>query len=127
MATKNTPVADAARGITSAKKPARASKAVLKVDAKRPSTKAAKARLDPQLSAAKGVPTATSKRGFAAATVEKKLPIHEVKTLGQLRMILADFPTSNTFTTDRKFGKDIITVSNIRGRAVAEIHSAPKK
>lgn len=67
-----------------------------------------------------------------AGTVTKQaatpgLPVHEVTTTEQLRVVLAEFPTSNSFTTDRKFGKDIITILNMRGRPVAEVHVIPKK
>jgi hypothetical protein len=116
MATKKTPIADAARGFA---KPARAPKAVMKVDAKRPSTKAAKERTDPVAVAGKAlVKAATPKRSDPSLP---GVPVVKVRTLGDLRKAILEFPVSNTFTTDQKFGTDLIHIQNIRGRTVAQI------
>jgi hypothetical protein len=121
MATKKTPIADAARGFA---KPARAPKAVMKVDAKRPSTKAAKERTDPVAVAGKAlVKAATPKRSDPSLP---GVPVVKVRTLGDLRKAILDFPVSNTFTTDQKFGTDLIHIQNIRGRTVAQIQVEKK-
>lgn len=126
MATKKTPIADAARGMTT--KPARASKAVLKVDAKRPSTKAAKERADAVAVAGKALAAATTNpmRGTAqkvrqAVGIEPTVPEHVVKNLKGLREAMDKYPKATGYSTDRKFGIDIVALHNTRGRKIAEI------
>jgi hypothetical protein len=103
--------------------PRRASKAELKVDAKRPSTKAAKERTDPVAVAGQALVKAASKRSDPSLP---GVPVVKVRTLGDLRKAILEFPVSNTFTTDQKFGTDLIHIQNIRGRTVAQIQVEKK-
>lgn len=54
------------------------------------------------------------------------VPVTKVRTLGDLRKAILEFPTSNTFTTDQKFGVDLIHIQNIRGRTVAQFQVEKK-
>lgn len=103
--------------------PRRASKAELKVAAKKPSTKAAKERTDPVAVAGKALVKAASKRSDPGLP---GVPVVKVRTLGDLRKAILEFPVSNTFTTDQKFGIDLIHIQNIRGRTVAQIQVEKK-
>lgn len=113
--------------------PRRASKAELKVDAKRPSTKRSAAKTDKVAAAldrfaedkplTKKVVSAASKRSDPSLP---GVPVVKVRTLGDLRKAILEFPVSNTFTTDQKFGTDLIHIQNIRGRTVAQIQVEKK-
>jgi hypothetical protein len=130
MATKKI-AAPSTTTATAAAKPARASKAVLKVDAKRPSKTAAKKATPPTVAA-------TGKRGFAAlaegvpglrsaAPAAPTLPQHVVKNLKGLREAMDKYPKATGYSTDRKFGIDTVNLHNTRGRIIAEIKLIAKK
>jgi hypothetical protein len=106
----------------------RAPKAVLKVEAKRPSTKAAKERTDAVAVAGKALANAATKpmRGTAqkvrqAVGIEPTVPQHVVKNLKGLREAMDKYPKATGYSTDRKFGVDTVNLHNTRGRIIAEV------
>jgi hypothetical protein len=49
------------------------------------------------------------------------IPTHVVKNLKGLREAMDKHPKATGYSTDRKFGIDIVNLHNTRGRVVAEI------
>jgi hypothetical protein len=108
-----------AKPAAAAKAPARkASKAELKVDAKKPSLKRSAA-------AKRAEPTGAKKPDIAKNhTTEDGLPQHEVKNLKGLRAVMDQYPKATHFSTDIKFGTSIVHLLNLRGRKLAEVKLA---
>jgi hypothetical protein len=131
MATKKTTakqIADATKPVIGMS-PRRAPKAVLKTDAKRPSTKAAKERTDPVAVAGKALVKAATKPMRATAkkatsTSDASVPTHEVYSVADLRKVLGDFPVGSTF---HALGQQTLTIYNVRGRLIAEVRKVEKE
>lgn len=108
-----------AKPVAATKAPARkASKAELKVDAKKPSRSAAAKRAEPTGVKA-GKPDIAKNH-----TTEDGLPQHEVKNLKGLRTVMDQYPKATHFSTDIKFGTSIVHLLNLRGRKLAEVKLA---
>lgn len=118
-------------------KPAKTSAASKKLadkvfgEAKKP-TKAPKvnpAKLDPALSAARGVPTETPKAkrtvSLAGTARLSDVPDHEVYGVEELRAKLAEFPRGATFVVSMT--APFINVYNLRGRLIGRIKDGPKQ
>lgn len=124
---------EAAHHAREAKKPTKASEFLDKnFPAKKP-TKAPKvkpAKLDPALSTARGVPTATPKAKRTVTAPENGLsgvPVHSATSVAELAKILGDFPRGATFSGDQYFGKGRIFIYNLRGKLIAEVRQIDKK
>lgn len=91
--------------------------------------KAKPAKLDPALSAAKGVPTAEPKAKRTVAVPDIGLagvPLHTVHDVAGLVKVLADFPRGSTYSTDIYQGMSWMKVYNLRGRLIAEVKRVDK-
>lgn len=108
-----------AKPAAAAKAPARkASKAELKVDAKKPSLKRSAA-------AKRAEPTGVKAVNIGKQhTTEDGLPQHEVKNLKGLRAVMDQYPKATHYSTDIKFGTSIVHLLNLRGRKLAEVKLA---
>lgn len=52
------------------------------------------------------------------------IPVITVKNVGELTLELGKFPKANRFSSNMAFATEIISIINVRGRLVAEIHRA---
>jgi hypothetical protein len=95
--------------------------------------KAVKAGQDPATAKAQAIAKDAAKKPAAKRSAPAKaeavtltgskdgIPTHVVKNLKGLREAMDKHPKATGYSTDRKFGIDIVNLHNTRGRVVAEI------
>ena len=114
-AAKGTGLSRAIKSLDATKKPARASKAELKVAVKKPSKTAGR----------KNTLTALAD-ATKAAKKEAGPKRHEIKNLKGLREVLDQYPKATGYTVSSLLDHEAIYLTNTRGRVVADVLLAKK-